>query len=63
MPYCLSSDLSTMPPSKDCRIEHIKRENYQVRIWRLANIAFSAFKNHVKDMTGQSINGELVWVN
>ena len=46
--WCLSLitnlDISTMPPSKDClieQIEQIKRANYQVRIWRLVNIAIS----------------------
>ena len=30
-------DISTTLPSKDCLIEHIKRANYQVRIWRVDN--------------------------
>ena len=39
--FIANLDRSTMSPSKDCLIEHIKRANSQVRIWRLANIAIS----------------------
>ena len=32
-------DLATIPPCKMCLIEHIKRVNYQVAIWKLSHIA------------------------
>ena len=31
-------DLSTLPPSKACLEQHIRRANYQTRIWKLANV-------------------------
>ena len=32
-------DFAAFPPSKACLIEHIRRVNYQVRIWKMANHA------------------------
>ena len=34
-------DLATLPPSKACLEEHIRRTNYQVRIWKTAHVAIS----------------------
>ena len=30
-------DLTTLPPSRACLIVHIRRANYQVRIWKTAH--------------------------
>jgi hypothetical protein len=53
-------DLSGMPPSRKCLIEHIKRANYQARIWRMGDIPISdlpkPWENH-----GWLESGEPCW--
>ena len=53
-------DLSTLPPSKACLEQHIRRANYQTRIWKLANVGIyelpKPWQGH-----GWRENGEPLW--
>lgn len=53
-------DFLVIPPSKACLVEHIKRSNYQTRLWRLA---YQAMQNVPKPWHGHGWqeNGEPMW--
>jgi hypothetical protein len=41
----LNIDMANMPPCRQCLVQHIKRSNYQVAIWKRANIAVPDLPN------------------
>ena len=53
-------DFAAFPPSKACLIEHIRRVNYQVRIWKMANHPIYEL-SQLSDGHGWLENGEPRW--
>ena len=53
-------DFAAFPPSRACLIEHIRRVNYQVRIWKMANIPIYEIPKP-SDGHGWLENGEPRW--
>ncbi|KAG1653091.1 hypothetical protein GQR58_025810 [Nymphon striatum] len=53
-------DLAKLPPPRRCLREHIKRTNYQVAIWKRANIAICDVPEANEDNNGwMLVNGKL----
>ena len=53
-------DFAAFPPSKACLEQHIRRVNYQVRIWKLANVPISDVPNPWEGHGWQE-TGEPLW--
>lgn len=53
-------DLSRLPPSQECLKMHMRRANFQARIWRLANTACYALPQ-LCEGNGWTAEGEPFW--
>ena len=58
-------DLGVLPPCRNCLREHLKRVNYQIRIWKRAHIAKPAYPEPIHDDCWQCVDGmiEPKWVS
>ena len=50
-------DLAVLPPCRNCLREHLKRVNYQIRIWKRAHIAKPVYPKPTHDNGWQCVDG------
>ena len=53
-------DFSAFPPSRACLEQHVRRVNYQVRIWKLANVQINEVPKP-SEGHGWTMDGEPLW--